>query len=265
MNTRNQAVKPKELGRTKLKLANIHTDPDTFQFRKNGLDPAHLKELTELVQRGVVLDPITVWRHPDNKKYLVIAGHHRRAAYRKANKAAVLSVKIFKGSSDEAQAYALESNGKNQIPITTEERQNGAWRLTCQWTVERGYPLSIAMTAKSAGISTSQVSNMRKVRSDLHDAGKQMPETWRRALKDGDDDVDFDYDEEWLDVEYAKLDAAMGAEITKAGITRPQVLGRLLACRLGENYRTVLSFAEFDTNPYVDDEDVDEDGFPIPF
>jgi hypothetical protein len=258
MNKQNQDDKPNALGRNRLKLTNILTDSDNFQFRKHGLDPAHLKELTGLVERGVTLDPITVWMNPDEKQYFVLAGHHRREAYRRAKKVSVLSVKVFKGSFDEAQAYALKSNTKNQIPMTTEERQNGAWRRVCQWTEKHEYPLSIAETAKSAGISTSQVSNMRKVRSKLHDEGEPIPKNWWQALGKMQDDDDLVDEDERLQAQFAKLDAAIGSEITKAGRMCPAALGKVLACRLGADYHTVISFAAVDA-----DYDESDDEYPF--
>ncbi len=130
MNTQYQSERQVNVRPIKLKMTNIHTDGGNFQFRKHGVDPGHLKELTGLVERGVKLDPITVWRRPDDEKYYVLAGHHRYEANRRAKKVDVLQVVVFKGSFDEAQAYALKSNTKNQLPMTTEERQNGAWRLS---------------------------------------------------------------------------------------------------------------------------------------
>lgn len=259
MTTRNQSDSQDALRPIKLKLTNIYTDSDNFQFRKHGVDPGHLNELKGLVERGVRLDPITVWKNPDDGKYYVLAGHHRYEAHRRAKKVYVLRARVFKGSFDEAQAYALRSNTKNQIPMTTEERQNGAWKLVCQWTEKRGYPLSIAETSKSAGISTSQVSNMRRVRADLHEKGEALPATWWQALNARQDEVDPIDDDERLLAQHAKLDAAIGSEITKAGRMCPAALGLVLACRLGADFQTVMSFAAGEVDP----DDEDDGGYPF--
>jgi hypothetical protein len=261
MTQKNNAEALAKTRRTKLKISNIKTDPSSFQFRKHGLDPAHVTELAALVKRGVILDPMVVWRNPTDGCYCVLAGHHRHQAYRRNCKTAAVQVEVFSGSFEEAQAYALRSNTKNQLPMTTEERQNGAWRLVCQRTGEHEYPLSIANTSRSAGISTSQVSNMRKVLERLHKMDEHIPETWWEALGRAKDEEDPSDDEARLEAQYARMDAAFGSALTEAGRRCPAALGKLFACRLGSDFHTVMSFASYDAD-YDPDHDYEDD---LPF
>lgn len=95
--------------------ANIVTRPDLFQGRETAFSQ---ETVDKIVREGFdkSQEPIAVWQDPKTGEYIVISGHSRWHAsellWRKGDRVlATMPVKIFQGSLDEAQDYAiLESN-----------------------------------------------------------------------------------------------------------------------------------------------------------
>jgi len=237
----------------RVKLSNLHTDCDTFQFRALDYEEHHVRELIDAVKRGDTLDRMLVWRSPEDGLLYILAGHHRLRAYQAMKWRKALQVNLFLGTLKEARLVALGSNTKTRLPMTPEERLNAAWYLSCHWDPEKGdkgYDYSIEDTRKMAGVSASQISIMRRTMRTLyereHTSPDMMPKTWLMARLQLDGDPDWEPDEgdneAWIEAQVAKWDAKIGSDLTKASRECPAALARLFARRLGLQSHTVASF-----------------------
>ncbi len=163
-----------------LKLAEVGTLEAVFQYR-NPLphkSEAHKNKLTRSVKRtGEGLGRLSVYWAGDG--WVCIDGHHRLAAYQREELTEV-PVEVFTGTLAEAVAKALASNTEDKLPMDDGEKTAAAWDFTTTWP-----EISKAKVAVEAGVSTSTVANMRRVRDGLiaeRPYLKDLSEfTWRQA------------------------------------------------------------------------------------
>ena len=209
MNTIKQGpMRPKRL---RLKLAQLNTEPETFQFREFETQEDHVKSLSDALKQGETLDPVTVWKRGDGD-FIVVDGHHRLAAYRATDYAKPIPANVYEGTEADALLLALSENTKTKLPMTKTERDNAAWRLTCT-----EHALSKAQTVKATGVSSGTIGKMRRTRKDLEEADEVLPETWwaaMRALK-GLDHTEWDEDmqQEVIEARAKALDDKIGKEL----------------------------------------------------
>ncbi len=150
----------------------IRQEPDLFQPRP--IAERHISELIRAIGVAGKLDAVTVIQVGTHA--VLIEGHHRMAAYRRAGILAGIPVEYFAGGLDAAVLESGRANSKAKLSMTNEDRQNCAWR----W-VQLGIH-SISQIATSSGVSVRQVSTMRKVLKHLgEDATAQ--ETWWKAQR----------------------------------------------------------------------------------
>lgn len=245
----------------RVKPDRLKTNTDAFQFRSFDYDHGHVSALVDAINRGDELDQMVVWRDPDDAELYVLSGHHRLKAYRQTGRTAALRVQLFEGTFKDAQMQAFASNRKVVLNQTSEERQDGAWRLVCEVTDKGAYVYSVAETAKAAGICKSQVSNMRKVRATLTQMDEALPKSWlaARLAAKGRDQFDSLTDDDrnaLLEAQIAALDAKIGNALTEAGHRSPEALGHLLSRRLGRRGHVVASFCH-SVGVFDDDEEED--------
>jgi hypothetical protein len=147
---------------------------------------SHIKELAKAPLAGRPLDPITVfWT---GQHYVLIDGHHRLAAYRKAAWKREVPIKVFKGTIDAAIGYAGKANSGAKLGMSRSEKQGLAWRLTC------GTCLSRQNTVRASGVSDGIVAEMRRVRTRLtKEMGRSLNEvaqlSWWEAKQASSGDV----------------------------------------------------------------------------
>jgi ParB-like chromosome segregation protein Spo0J len=159
-------------------MSHIELVPHVFQVRGLDFDEHHVGGLLSALKQGVDLDPITVWRC--GKHVLLVDGHHRKAAYERyqldRKVRTDIPVRWFHGTAKEAMKEAAQANVKLKLPMTPDQRNNLAWRLT----LSGGF--SKAETATLSGVSERQVANMRQVVRKLGSQAESC-ETWRKALR----------------------------------------------------------------------------------
>lgn len=153
-----------------------------FQHRSgnSAAREAHLRELKKALgaSGGKPFDPITVFWVGDS--WFCIDGHHRLEAYCYPKYEKPIPVKVFKGSLEDAVAGANAANSKDKLPMTSEEKMNGAWRLVI------GTSLSKSRISSASGVSERSVGYMRKTMTLIT---KERPEqalddlTWRNAKR----------------------------------------------------------------------------------
>lgn len=164
-----------------LKLSEIGTLEGVFQYR-NPLpykSEAHKNKLARSVKRtGKALGRLEVYWAGDG--WVCIDGHHRRAAYQRGELADV-PVEVFTGTLAEAVARALSSNTADKLPMDDGEKTAAAWELVAVWNDE----FSKSEIAALAGVSTSTVAKMRRVREVLIAERPHLKDlsefTWRQA------------------------------------------------------------------------------------
>lgn len=102
-------------------LHRITTSVKDFQNRKKHYSSESVNKIVEAVKVGsfdfAMFDPITVWDNPAKKleKFIVLSGHSRFEAFNRLVKLghdefAKIPAKVFRGSFEEAQELALNSN-----------------------------------------------------------------------------------------------------------------------------------------------------------
>ena len=256
----------------KLKRKDIRVAAQVFQWRNPGVVPSddHIFDMAKSTQNTGALDPILVF--PVADRYYVMDGHHRLAAYITAGWKGDIPAIVFQGSLDAAIREALRANNKNKLSMTKAERIEAAWRL-----VKKGkpgeWPDSISEIQELCVVGKGTVDRMRAVWTELHngqygDAKEIKDLSWRQAQakRDGKQKQAFDEDS-WLekrsqnladDIVRTKLHLSKNPEITALALTilDPGLPAALMA--YWEPRRP------FDPNA-VDEDELDEDGKPLPF
>lgn len=188
----------------RLPLCALGIVEDVFQPRdKVGMmdeDDWFIDDLKQAVERGSTpdLDPVVVWW--SGERWIVIDGHHRVAAYRRATRSVkTVPVEVFAGDLDEARLEAVRRNQKNKLVMRQSERLEAAWRLVCT------SDLSKKRIAESCGVAARTVATMRRRGNDVIEAKPGVwtwrhlaGERWERVKAPGflaaDNDNDFDPD-----------------------------------------------------------------------
>jgi hypothetical protein len=159
-----------------------------FQWRLLDTDVAnreeHILSMANVIRdSGKPLDAILVLQA--GKKFYVIDGHHRLAAYDTARWIGAIPARAFGGTLDQSYLEALRLNSRNKLPMTKEDKQEAAWRLV---KLQNGS--SREQISEWTTVSTSNDSNMRRVLKKLQrlergpDLAPIADLTWRRALRE---------------------------------------------------------------------------------
>ena len=123
-----------------LHLDSIHMAHSVFQPRQfedgtKATSEDHTQGLVEAILNEPThqLDPIVVWWSGSN--WRVIDGAHRLMAYRRVNKKGrlknlMIPVVVFKGDLYQAIDESIKLNSKDKLPMSKDDKMNGAWRLT---------------------------------------------------------------------------------------------------------------------------------------
>lgn len=173
--------------------------PDLYQARgsqggQGGVTaPLHSLKLSKTLER-TELDPIVILRV--GAKNIVIDGHHRLEAYRKAKRS--VPVTYFEGSPSEALVEAGRENAKDRLPMLPSEKSQRAWSL-----VREEVKLSKAQIMVAASVSDGTVGSMRRVLREFLEAGEEPPLTWREALR-GVNPPPPEFDEDWVEKQAAE-------------------------------------------------------------
>jgi hypothetical protein len=205
--------------------------PDLFQPRS--MNEKHIEDLARIIKTTGKMDPVTVLKL--GNKIVLVDGHHRLEAYRKADVHDV-AVTYFEGTPEEAVLEAGRSNSKAKLPMSNQERQNYGWRLVL---LNRH---SKAQITAAAGISHGQVATMRKVRKVLgHDAINFT--SWFRArghAQGTPDDMDEADREQWKVDVASRWSDLMAKHFSTSMANRPEVAAMALATYFGRRLPEVV-------------------------
>lgn len=157
----------------------------------------HVHGLSKIIKSQGKVAPVVVW--PAGDKIILLDGHHRIEAYKKAEKTDAIPVAYFEGTADAALARSGELNTPLKLPMTNDEKQDFAWRM------ETLGDYSLNEIVLKSGASKAQVARMRGVKRKLGDLA-QCFGTWRAARKHAEEpEQDTERgSEEWKDQQAEK-------------------------------------------------------------
>ena len=200
----------------KLSLSDITEEPAVFQMRDGGTDAARAKQIGKGL--GSKTDErVHVWW--SGERWIVIDGHHRIEGYR-SSKAATFKVPVeaYVGMTlGEAIGWATQINAREKVPISREEKANGAWRVVLQGDG------TVPQQAGWSGVSPAQINIMRKVRRVLLERGVTIAVMmvqgwdWSRRIEKEQSESDWSEDvqnakaQEWAQI----ITKALGGQATK--------------------------------------------------
>jgi hypothetical protein len=167
-----------------LKPQDIRERLELFQPRRPGwgtrtLDTKHVNNLKRRVTRKGELDPVVVVKFAtvnaytgeiDGDEWVVVDGHHRLEAYRKAKHTKPIKCQWFPGSVREAMDVSVQRNEKVHLPIDQGDKHEAAWtRTLLDWNGKDGWSSSKSQVVTLTGSSDGTVATMRRTLKQHHD------------------------------------------------------------------------------------------------
>jgi hypothetical protein len=204
--------------------------PAVFQPREGGaasgdMEPAHVAELVRAVRTKPAdapwLDPIMVTAV--GQHFYCIDGHHRAAAYRRAEITQPVPVEHFEGSLEEAIAEARRQNAKVHLTMNMWERQNAAWHLVWlgKFTKEQ--------EAAAAGVGKTTIAKMRALLRRLREAHPgEVWDSYREALEADAPRERREFTEEHLDAMIDDWARRLGKTFGKQAGRHPEAFAEAL-------------------------------------
>jgi hypothetical protein len=218
----------------------ITTNTGLFQFRTDELTNYHVDALRDAIGRGNDLDALDVWEHPTTRKLIVIDGHHRLAAYRKAGHRQKIAVLVHRCALKQARLLALEGNAKTRLPMTTEEKAEAAWSL------DREGSYSKAEIVKYTSVSDGTVAAMRRAVRKLMAESQGIPSTWGEAKRklQGWEATELSEDEREAirDEKVSKLLERVGPALTFAINHDPEVFAEAIQKVAGHKLKFAVDY-----------------------
>jgi hypothetical protein len=218
----------------RLPLSRIRQVPQVFQPR--GMSERHVSELARIITANGEVEPVTVVQVGADA--VLIDGHHRVAAYGEVDRHSIVPVRYFEGALGEAVLEAGRANSRAKLPMTTQERQDFAWKLVLM----NGY--SKADIATASGASKSQVANMRTVMRRLG-AGAFNQRSWWSAREAAqgrsttaqmnDDEIDM-WKEERANHYADRLSKEFGTKLSN----NTEVAARALSIHFGRRFEDLV-------------------------
>jgi len=236
----------------RLPLSAITQLPELFQPR--GISERHVSELVRAIKNNGVVDPVLVIQV--GPEAVLIDGHHRVAAYAAAGVTENIPVRYFEGTLDQAVLKAGQANSKAKLTMTSQERQDYAWRLELMGHYSK------AEIAEASGVSRSQVAIMRRVKRALGDSAYDCPHWWQatRVLKGHEveaplSDAELEQMKEEKALRYAdRLSKEFGTKLAD----NPEIAARALAIYFGRRFSELFDELR-DHLPETDEDDFADD------
>jgi hypothetical protein len=130
--------------------------------------PKHVNALTKRTKLKGEIDPVLViklaaqpWEVDD--VWIVVDGHHRLAAYKKAKHTGTICCQWFGGSARAAMDASAHRNDKVHLPIEQGDRYETAWTRTLLSWDGKTWSSSKEQVVKLTGCSEGMVAAMRRV------------------------------------------------------------------------------------------------------
>lgn len=226
-------------------------------FQPRGMSEKHIEDLKRAIKASGDLDAMLVL--PVGSRLIIVDGHHRLEAYQRAETTAAVPISYFEGSPRDALFEAGKQNSKAKLPMESRERQDYAWRLVLFDNSSK------AEVSGASGVSTSQVANMRKVRSQLGDDAFDYTSWFKaRAAAKGTAKSTTDDIEQWKQELAGRWADGMAKQFSTKMANHPEVaaiaLDMYFGRKLPELFSELRSFMPNDDEhglPYGEDDGPD--------
>ena len=158
--------------------------------RHKGRTDTHIRDMAEQIDTtGKPLDPMVVWKDPQNGRWFIVDGFHRYAAYEKARtwrRNRKVPCKVAHGTEEEVGFLIYNENRKAKLGFTQEQRLEFAWRKLWEGDLEG---LSLRDAAALCSVGHESIRKMRKAAANQFSRhkGPKAPCIWRE-VKNGDED-----------------------------------------------------------------------------
>ena len=180
----------------RLRLEVIHEHERLFQQRRpvEHESRQHVEKLCKVLRDGSTLPAVVVFRA--GHQWVLLDGHHRMKAYRKAGWEKEIPVQVFSGTLDAAIGRSTRENHRDSLQMTNAEKMDSAWRMVC---VTR---LTIKAISRDTGASMRNIAYMRKAKEALLAEGKALADlsgmSWNvaRTTARGEQTEQIDWDEQ---------------------------------------------------------------------
>ena len=234
-------------------LASRLEELELFQSR-TGIVMSHVDDLIYGLEDGADLPPVLILRR--GGRVFLIDGRHRKAAYELAGRGHQVPVEDFAGTTAEAVLEGQRRNRQHTLPMSHDERMDGAWKLvkldasgTSRFTTKA----IMANTSASRG----QVTLMRKVLRELGTEGHEH-QSWKKALRQHQRRPERTYSEDDIEA-MVEAEARSGADkvvraLGKRASDRPEVLARIVEYYSGRRIHEVIRVLR-DRNRLDEDDD----------
>ncbi|HEV7256200.1 MAG TPA: ParB/Srx family N-terminal domain-containing protein [Bosea sp. (in: a-proteobacteria)] len=236
----------------KLAWTAIRQEPGLFQARGGQLYEPHLSDLASAIGREGMLTPVDVIQI--GSQAVLIEGHHRMEAYRRAGITEDIPVVYFKGTIEDAVAESGRANSRAKLPMPLRERSDYAWKL-----VKLGRH-SIKETATAANISERQVAIMRKAAKALGDRAFSY-EGWMAALQASKGIAPLTWEPDEIEARKEAQAQEYAERLSKAFYTKltnnPEIAARALALHFGDKLEEVFRELEGYVGQRRDEEEDD--------
>ena len=234
--------------KTQVRLSDLCTRPDVFQYRDNEVENYHVEAMVDVIKQQGTVDPVDVWEDPSNGELVVIDGHHRYAAFHRVATSSNIKIPVvlWEGTEDAARLHALRENTKARLQMTPSERANAAWRLVCRKTDEGKPVYSKAEIVNVTGVADRTVANMRRTLKRLESEDEPIPETWKGALAQLNGielgELTDEDREEIIEQRAQRLDEKVGKDIAQMADIQIEAVQRMLERRLGSKTDTLAEW-----------------------
>lgn len=219
----------------RLAWRDIRQEPGLFQARGGQLYEPHLSDLASAIGREGMLDPVEVIQI--GPQAVLIEGHHRMEAYRRAGITDGIPVVYFMGTVEDAVAESGRANTRAKLAMPLRERSDYAWKL-----VKLGRH-SIKETATAANISERQVAIMRKVAKALGDSAFSY-DGWMAALRASKGIAPLTWEPDEIEARKEAQAQDYAERLSKAFYTKltnnPEIAARALALHFGDKLGEVV-------------------------
>jgi uncharacterized ParB-like nuclease family protein len=152
--------------------------PRLIEGNKTNVDESHVLYLTKRVKEIGSLDPVVGL--PIGKEVILLDGHHRLVAYKRAG-AQKIPCQIFKGSPEDAIRFSISENQKARLQMASIEKHQRAWELMFMSKPDGAPLFRNTEIHKETGASKALVSKMKKVIAEFKKADIDCPSSWKQA------------------------------------------------------------------------------------
>jgi len=211
----------------------IDTEPTVFQPRgyldKADTDHGHVSDIAQGIGDPLYDDPLDVWW--TGKRYILLDGHHRLAAYAQRQETTGATQKVPVRvhphmTFEDAEALSARLNTRNKLSMSREDKDAVAWRMVCFGNGSK------AVQHRASSLSKGTIGNMRAVFSRLSDAGHRgeglYEMGWAKARRLDRGDTDFDYTDDELERRAEEIALAFSKVVGVNPTANPEVIALAL-------------------------------------